>query len=323
MADVFKNLTPLTEKINQIIVSLISSDAKEAARVSGYNFQGGGKRLRPLIFCLMTEALGQPLTTARLEMSSAFEFLHMATLLHDDVVDKAETRRGQLAAHLAFGVPEAVLAGDYLLAKAALLGMETNNVECVKIMCNVVRDLSLGELIQLDVRHQAYLTEEEYFKIIYCKTAALIEGAAKTAAILAEADEKSIEAAASYGRYFGLAFQIVDDILDYQGELATFGKPVGHDLDEGKITLPFIRARNTLAENEAERLCTLARQEKISPVDHSEIRSLVDRAGGTALARLKVDELSREAVNALAVFQPSPARDLLEALAIASIARTH
>lgn len=323
MSDVLKTLTPLIERINQTMTGLIARDEEMAVRVSDYSFQGGGKRLRPLMFCLITEALGRELETDKLEMSSAFEFLHMATLLHDDIVDVAEMRRGRAAAHLVFGVPEAVLAGDYLLAKAALLGAETNNMECVKVMCNVVRALSLGELIQLGARRRTGLPEEEYFRIIYRKTAVLMEGAARTAAVLAGVDGDLVNAAARYGRQFGLAFQIVDDILDYQGEADTFGKPVGHDLDEGKITLPFIRARETLNDHDRERLCELAGHESLSPDDYEEIMALVAKGGGAASASLKADELSHEAVAALAAFPPSPARDHLEALAVTAVGRNY
>lgn len=300
---------------------LIGRDEEVVARVSGYSLEGGGKRLRPLLFCLMTEALGSELTPARLETAAAFEFLHMATLLHDDIVDEATVRRGRQAAHLAFGVPEAILAGDYLLAKASLLGTENDNMECVRIMSQVVGALSLGELVQLGARRQVELSEEEYFKIIYRKTAVLMEGAARTAAVLAGAAGQAREAAAAYGRQFGLAFQIMDDILDYQSDQNTFGKPVGHDLDEGKITLPFIRAREALSGEKRNRLCDLAACDRLSPQDHEEIRELVREGDGVNSARVKADELAREALSALDRLPPTPARDHLKTLALQSTAR--
>jgi len=303
------------------MAGLLARDEEAVARVSGYSFEGGGKRLRPLLFCLVTEALGVELTTERLETAVSFELLHMATLLHDDIVDLAVLRRGREAAHLVFGVPEAILAGDYLLAKASLLASRTGNIECVKIMSKVVGALSLGELVQLGARRQVDLSEEDYFKIIYRKTAILMEGAARTAAVLAGSRGPELEAAVVYGRQFGLAFQIMDDILDYQGDQATFGKPVGHDLDEGKITLPFIRAREALSDDRRERLCELAGSEHLTAQDHEEIRELVNRGGGVISARIKADELAHEALFALDRLPPTPARDHLKTLARDSAAR--
>ena len=323
MADIMKLLAPLIERINAVMLDLIRRDEEVVARVSGYSFEGGGKRLRPLMFCLTLEALGRRPDQEMIETGTAFEFLHMATLLHDDIIDGAALRRGRAAAHLTFGVPEVILAGDYLLAKAAKLGSATDNMDCVKTMSEVVAALSLGELIQLEARRKAGLGEEDYFRIIYRKTAALMEGATRTAAILAGVEGEALAAAARYGRQFGLAFQIVDDILDYQGDEAAFGKPVGHDLNEGKITLPFIKAREDLSDAKRERLCELAEHEDLSPAEHEEIMILVGEGGGVESARLKADELIHEAVASLAFFPPSPARDKLEALAAYTVSRDH
>ncbi len=323
MADILTELAPLIDRINKTMTALISRDEEIVARVGGYSFDGGGKRLRPVMFCLVTEALGSPLTDRRLEVSASFEFLHMATLLHDDIVDLSELRRGRAAAHLVFGVPEAVLAGDYFLSKAAALGAETGSLECVRTMAGVVAALSLGELVQLNSRRRTELPEAEYFRIIFRKTAVLMEGSTRTAAILAGANEELKAAAARFGRQLGLAFQIMDDILDYQSDRATFGKPVGHDLSEGKITLPFIRAREALSGAGRARLCELAGREVIAPEDYEEIGRLVAEGGGVDSARAQAGELVREAAAALAVFPPSPARDRLEALAAYTVARNH
>ncbi|MDR1045017.1 MAG: polyprenyl synthetase family protein [Candidatus Adiutrix sp.] len=323
MAEIMDILAPLIKNINQTMIDLIGRDEAAVARVSGYSFDGGGKRLRPLMFCLVSEALGRPLNRPCLEIAASFEFLHMATLLHDDIVDVAEVRRGRAAAHLVFGTPEAVLAGDYLLSKAAALGAATGNLKCVQVMSRVAGTLSLGELVQLGSRRQVELSESAYFQIIYRKTAVLMEGAARIAALLAGADGREEAAARRYGLQFGLAFQIMDDILDYQGDEATFGKPVGHDLDEGKITLPFIKAREALDDRKRARLCELAERDSLSPQDHEEIQALVLAGGGVNSAHLKADELAHEAMEALSQFQPSPARDKLEALAALAAARSY
>lgn len=302
------------------MAALIARDEAVASRIGEYSFEGGGKRLRPLIFCLTNEALGRGLDNQTLETSTAFEFLHMATLLHDDIVDDARLRRGRQAAHLVFGAPETVLAGDYLLAKSALLGAETYNLACVKILASIVRAMSLGELTQLAMRHNTALTEAEYFDIIYRKTAALIEGAAHSAAELAKAAPGQIQAARVFGKKLGLAFQIMDDVLDYQTSEENFGKPVGHDLVEGKITLPFILAREALDERDRETLCQLA-GEPFDPTDWPQVRTLVEKGRGVEQALSAAKTLAAEAAAALAPFPPTAAREQLTALAAFVVAR--
>lgn len=321
MSDTLKKLAPLVRQVNEVMAELIARDEEAASRIGSYSFEGGGKRLRPLLFCLLTEALGEELSRKKLEMASAFEFLHMATLIHDDIVDLAETRRGRTAAHLVFGVPEAVLGGDYLLAKSSLLGADTANMECITIMAGIVSALSLGELTQLSCRRQVELPESDYFKIIYRKTAILMEGAVKCAAVLAGASQELIKASAAFGQAFGLAFQIIDDILDYQGDEAAFGKPVGHDLEEGKITLPFIRAREAAVGDARGRLCELAGRNPLERAEREEVIRMVIASGGVESARLKAEELSREAVKALDVFPPSAAKEILRSLAAEAVSR--
>ncbi|MDR1920848.1 MAG: polyprenyl synthetase family protein [Candidatus Adiutrix sp.] len=314
-------LAPLIETINGTMARLIAEDDKIVGRVSGYSLAGGGKRLRPLIFCLTAEAAGVRMTPELYETASSFELLHMATLLHDDIVDMAAVRRGLATAHLTFGVPETVLAGDYLLAKAAGLVARTGNMDCVRIATGVVAALSLGELMQLGSRRKTEQSETDYFRIIYRKTAALIEGAAKNAAILAEVSPEARAQAARYGRKLGLAFQIMDDILDYQGDQAALGKPVGQDLAEGNITLPFIRAREALAGAPRERLCELASRPDLNEADRAEILALVAAGGGLTSSRLTADELAREAVTCLKALPATEARDRLEALALYAVKR--
>ena len=324
MTDILTSLAPLADRVNQTMADLIARDAVVVARISGYGFKGGGKRLRPLIFCLVSSALGRELTPSLLATSAAFEFLHLATLLHDDIVDLAEVRRGRTAAHLAFGVPETVLAGDYLLAKASRLGAETGNLACIQILARVVGTMALGELTQLGARRQADLGAAEYFRIIYRKTAVLLEGAARSAAALAGAGAGAINAAGRYGRKLGLAFQIIDDLLDYQGDEAALGKPAGHDLGEGKITLPFILARQALPPARRERLRELVGPEHggpLSPEVVREITGLVAEGRGLIEARLKAAALADRAVQALSAWPPTPAKDQLAALAGFVIAR--
>jgi octaprenyl-diphosphate synthase len=317
MTDILTSLAPLADRINQTLADLIARDSAVVARIGGYSFQGGGKRLRPLVFCLVAAALGLETTPAVMTTGAAFEFLHQASLLHDDIIDLAEVRRGRAAAHLAFGVPETVLAGDYLLAKASRLVAELDNPACLRILARLAGTMALGELAQLGARRQVDIGAAEYFRIIYRKTAVLLEGAAKCAALLAGAGAAAIAAAGRYGRKLGLAFQIADDLLDYQGDEASLGKPVGHDLEEGKITLPFILAREALPPARRERLRRLAGPAAgpLGPEARLEIHALVAEGQGLASARRKAEDLAARAAQALALWPPSPAREQLAGLA--------
>ncbi len=297
--------------IKNSMIELIAEDDPLVAEISRYSFDGGGKRLRPLLFCLGSLAVGQKLDKKLLALASSFEFLHMATLLHDDIVDEAETRRGRLAAHLHFGTKEAVLAGDYLLAKAAQIVANCNKPQATSIMAQIVSTLSLGELVQLRSRHKIDLSEKDYFTIIFRKTAALIQGALETAAIMCEAPENYQSALATYGRELGLSFQIMDDILDYETSSLEFGKPVGHDIEEGQITLPFIMARNHLSAPQSRLLSSLMAETETSEKVQREIIDLVKVGGGLELARQKVAESVAKAVLALKPLPESAAKNEL------------
>ncbi len=321
MVGVMQNLASMIEQINQAMTAVLARDEELVARIGTYSFEGGGKRLRPLIFSLVTEALGSPLTSQRLETAVAFEFLHMATLLHDDIIDEAQVRRGRAATHLAFGVPETILAGDYLLANAALLSVAEGNLANSRILAEIVATMSVGEMVQLSVRRKVDLTLDEYLNIIYRKTAALFEGAAHGAAVLAGADVETQAHLKAYGRKLGLAFQIMDDVLDYQSDEATFGKPVGHDLDEGKITLPFIKARESLAAEAKERLEQLAAMEPLGASEKDEIISLVRKGRGVESAVSMAENLIFEAVESLQKLPPSEAKEKLIALASFTVER--
>jgi octaprenyl-diphosphate synthase len=308
-------LNPLAERVNQALRSILEADKSFFGDIGLYSFLGGGKRLRPLIFCLSYQALGRELDEETITLSAVFELLHMASLLHDDIVDKADTRRGRPAAHTVFGLTETVLCGDYLLSKAATLAMSPNNFDSLRVLVDVIKDLSLGELEQLKARHQAKLSQEIYYEIILKKTGVLIEAAAKTAAIQAGAGSGRKEALSAYGRKVGLAFQIMDDVLDYQAGPGQLGKPVGLDLDEGRITLPFILARDNLSSPLQERLISLGQLKSRTKDQMDEVRHLVKAGRGIELSTTEARKLSEEAISTLEVLEPSQARRELSDLA--------
>jgi octaprenyl-diphosphate synthase len=273
------------------------------------------------LFCLACAALGRQADEATVRLSTAFELLHLATLYHDDIVDMSDVRRGRPAAHKAFGIPEAVLAADYLVAKAAEACLSTRNFDCFDVFIRVVKELSLGELGQLSDQFRADLEAWEYEKTIYRKTAALIEGVTLTAGLWLGAEPGTVKALGEFGKSLGLAFQIIDDVLDYEGEPGRLGKPVGQDLDEGRATLPFILARDRLGGRDRELLVGLFAPGGLTAGAKSEILALVRKGGGVGAAREKALSLARQAGAALAAFPRGEARANLERLAKALVAR--
>ncbi|MDR2422253.1 MAG: polyprenyl synthetase family protein [Deltaproteobacteria bacterium] len=322
MSDEFlASLAPLTERVERVLWAQLSDVDDFPAKVGIYGLVSGGKRVRPILFCLACELLGRPTDEATIGLSTTFELLHLASLYHDDVIDMSDVRRGRPAAHKAFGIPEAVLAADYLLTKAAEISLSTQNIECFKVFIQVVKELSLGELGQLRDRGRADLSALEYERTIYRKTAALIEGVTLTAGLWLGAEPEKVKALGEYGRNLGLAFQIIDDVLDYEGEPGRLGKPVGQDLDEGRATLPFILARDRLADQDRERLVSLFVPSGLSAAAKEEIKGLVRKGGGLEAALEKALGLARQADEALAVFPRCEARANLERLAKSLIVR--
>jgi octaprenyl-diphosphate synthase len=307
-------LGPLTERINATLKSVLSESGDFLAQVGLYGLSGGGKRLRPLMFCLACAALGREADEETLRQSATYELTHLASLYHDDIVDQSETRRGRPAAHMAFGIPEVVLVADYLMAKAAEISLTTENIDCIKVFVRVLKEMSLGELAQLKNRNNADLSAEEYEETIYRKTAVLMEGVTLTAGLWLKAQDGLVKALGEFGRLLGLAFQIIDDVLDYEGQPGKLGKPIGQDLDEGRATLPFILAREKLAGADRDRLLALGSQGSLSPAEKKEIISLVRRGQGLKAARAKAAALARAADEALLALPPSPARDDLSRL---------
>jgi octaprenyl-diphosphate synthase len=241
--------------------------------------------------------------------------------MHDDIVDQSDTRRGRPAAHLIFGIPETLLAADYLLAKAALMSLSYKNLDIMTVMVELLRELSLGELAELKARRQVDLTVSEYLDIIYRKTAVLLEAVGKTAALAAESGPKESTALGQYGRLMGLAFQIVDDVLDYQANSGALGKPVGQDLAEGRITLPFILARDNLPAESKARLLAIAAQNDLNKDLFEEASILVEKGAGIELSLAKATSLANEAIAALEVLPHTTQRDLLTELAIFTVRR--
>lgn len=229
------------QEVDQVIVERLQSGVPLVTQVSQYIIQAGGKRLRPALLLLMCGALDVQ-DRARFTLAAVVEFIHTATLLHDDVVDESTLRRGNATANETFGNPASVLVGDFLYTRAFQMMVDVGDMRIMEILANATNVIAEGEVLQLMNMHDASLDEASYLHVIRSKTAKLFEASARLAAILAKADPATEDACATYGQALGTAFQIIDDVLDYDGAASEMGKNLGDDLREGKATLPLIAA---------------------------------------------------------------------------------
>ena len=236
--------------MNKILVDRLDSNVDLISQMSQYIINSGGKRIRPLLLLICAKATEYD-GDYHYSMAVVIELIHTATLLHDDVVDQSETRRGQETANELWGNAPSVLVGDFLYSRAFEIMVEPNSMEIMRILSKATNQISEGEVLQLLNIKNANVTQAEYFKVIERKTACLFKAACQIAGILSSADQKVINAMGSFGMHLGNAFQIIDDTLDYESDSNIIGKEIGDDLSEGKVTLPMIYAleKTKKAEN--------------------------------------------------------------------------
>ncbi len=228
------------ESVDAVIRSRLNSNVVLIRTIGDYIIGAGGKRMRPALLLLVAQALGYRGTHQHV-LAAVVEFIHTATLLHDDVVDESSLRRGRDTANAVFGNAASVLVGDYLYSRAFEMMVEVDSMRIMQIMSEATTVIAEGEVLQLLNVHDPDVSQERYLQVVRFKTAKLFEAAAQAGAVIAGASPERQEAAAAYGRHIGTAFQLVDDVLDYSGDAAALGKNVGDDLREGKPTLPLIR----------------------------------------------------------------------------------
>lgn len=299
-------------RMRELIRAGLHTDVALLEDVNGQVFAHSGKMLRPLISLLVAKALGEP-NDDSLHYAAASELLHNATLMHDDVADESSERRGAPTVSAMLGPSAAVLVGDFWLAKAVETVFVTERFSrVVKFFSDTLSDLAEGEMYQLEKASSADTTEEDYFRIIQCKTASLFVAAAVSGACSVDAPEELQEAARAYATALGTAFQIKDDILDYAGT-GELGKPVGMDLKEQKITLPLIGALSTLEDESPVRDKILHIHEH--PEYCGQLHSFVIERGGIEYAAARLQEYIDKAVDALRPVPDSPARDALVEIA--------
>jgi len=307
-------------RVDQTIVQRLASDVVLVNQVAQYIIGAGGKRVRPLIVVLAARACGCA-GPHHVPAAAIIEFIHTATLLHDDVVDSSDLRRGRDTANSVFGNEASVLVGDYLYSRAFQMMVDLGDMRIQQVMADATNTIAEGEVLQLMNAHDPDTTEERYLQVIYRKTAKLFEAGAQVAAIVAKAPPELEHAVMEYGRHLGNAFQLVDDALDYTSSADDMGKNLGDDLAEGKPTLPLIHALSHAAPEDVARLRAAIEQGGLE--DLARVSQIIESSGGleytARLARREKDL----AIEALSRLPDSAYKQALEALAEFAVARTY
>jgi octaprenyl-diphosphate synthase len=298
--------------------------ATDLLEVLEHALLNGGKRIRPLL-CILTARLCSTPGKEIYPLAIAFEYLHVATLLHDDVIDHADTRRGRPAANKLFGLTAAILAGDFLHARSMFLVGTLGGRRCLDLICRSTEAMVAGEFLQLSNVHNLNQSENDYFSVINGKTALFIGSICETGGIFAGADNSKIQALKQYGANLGMAFQIQDDLLDYLGDSAKTGKEVGNDFYEGKMTLPLIHALATANKQEGNFLLDLLKGQKSDRiVKFEDAREIIRKNSGFGYAEKLAKKLVDTGIESLAIFfseQNRETLDLLTGLAMYAISR--
>ena len=317
--------------VDGVIRTRLTSGVPLVSQVAEHIVAGGGKRLRPLIVLLSAHAAAgdRPLQGTRHQEAAGFiEFIHTATLLHDDVVDHSAMRRGRETANSLFGNEASVLVGDFVYSRAFQMMAAMGDPRVMSIMADATNVIAEGEVLQLMNAQDPDTTEERYLEVIYRKTAQLFEAGAEVAAVLSGGSAEVQKALAAYGRHLGTAYQLIDDVLDYRSDPSTRGKNLGEDLAEGKPTLPLIHALRKASDGDREliRAAILYAGADTEDADQSEtdmarIIACIDASGGIAYTRERAETESRQAVAALAAVPASRFRNALASLAEVAVGR--
>jgi octaprenyl-diphosphate synthase len=306
-------------EVDAVIRLRLASEVVLINQISHYIISAGGKRLRPMLVLLFANALGFQ-GRERYEMAATVEFIHTATLLHDDVVDESDLRRGRQTANALFGNAASVLVGDFLYSRAFQMMVSVNRMRVLDVLADATNVIAEGEVLQLMNMHDADLAVEDYLKVIRFKTAKLFEASARLGAVLAGANAEVEDACASYGRSLGTAFQLVDDLLDYEGSTSQLGKNVGDDLREGKPTLPLLVAMERATPDER----TLIRH----AIEHGEVTRLAEiveivrRTGALEATRDAARQEAEKARVSLSMLPPSPHKEALIEFCVRSVDRS-
>jgi octaprenyl-diphosphate synthase len=314
-----KLIEPDMQAVDAVIRRKLHSDVILIQRVAEYIINAGGKRLRPALVLLAAGALGYD-GTRHHELAAIVEFIHTATLLHDDVVDESDLRRNQKTANALFGNAASVLVGDFLYSRSFQMMVEVDDMRVMRIMADATNVISEGEVLQLMNCHNADVDEEDYLRVIRYKTAKLFEAASRLGAIVGGAAPDIERSLADYGTHLGTAFQLIDDVLDYSGAEAETGKHLGDDLAEGKPTLPLIHAMQHGTAEEARGVREAV--ERGGREDFPKVLSAIHATGALEHTRRRAESEARRARAAIEALPASTYKDSLIDLALFAVART-
>ncbi|MFQ6289654.1 octaprenyl diphosphate synthase [Yersinia enterocolitica] len=306
--------------VNTTILDQLNSDVVLINQLGHYIISGGGKRIRPMIAVLVARALGYQ-GTKHITVAALIEFIHTATLLHDDVVDESDMRRGKATANAAFGNAASVLVGDYIYTRSFQMMTSLESLRVLTLMSDATNVIAEGEVLQLMNCNNPDITEENYMQVIYSKTARLFEAASQSAAVLSDATEKQELALQNYGRYLGTAFQLIDDLLDYSSDGTTLGKNTGDDLNEGKPTLPLLHAMHNGTPEQAA-MIRQAIEEGNGRYLLEPVLAAMQQCGSLDYTRQRAEEEADKAIAALQVLPESDYRLALEGLAHIAVQRS-
>ena len=302
------------EAIEKALAENLNPHFELVSRVAGHILFAGGKRLRPLLMILSARLCGYQGREAA-KYSVIFEYLHAATLLHDDVVDGGEMRRGMVSAHHTWDPPTAVLTGDFLLARALSLAALTGSTAVIDAIASITELMSQGEIEQLVRKGDVTLNQDAYMEVIRCKTAVLFEGACRVGALINGSSSEQVDKLSGFGHHLGIAFQMADDLLDYTLETNAIGKKVGADLREGKLTLPVIHTLDTAEAHDRRWMIELIQSTEFSPRQFKRLIELLHHYGGIDYTRQCAKDHIQMAKRAIAGFNDTPERTVLEDIA--------
>ncbi len=307
--------------VEEKIKSKLDSNVELVKKMTDYHLNTGGKRLRALLTLGSSKLCGYTKGTRDINLAACVELIHAATLMHDDVIDNGSIRRGKKTPNKIWGNHSSVLAGDYLLSRCFEMMVEDGNIEVLKLLSSTSSIIAQGEILQLQHKGEVDMLEETYLKIISSKTAELFAAATKVGAILSEMKTKEKEALEFYGRNLGLTFQIADDTLDYNSELKLFGKNIGQDFYEGKITLPIILLFQKANKDEKETLKKTFSKEERNQNDLNYTLSLIKKYDIINSCYQKAKHYINLSSNSLSVFKDSEEKNILENLTSFSLSR--
>lgn len=323
MVDI-NRIKQLTEQdmqaVNELIMARLQSDVSLINQLGFYIVSAGGKRMRPMLTVLTARALGYE-GQDHIKLAALLEFIHTSTLLHDDVVDESDLRRGRDTANALFGNAASVLVGDFLYTRSFQMMTELNSMRIMQLLSDATNVIAEGEVLQLMNCNDPDTTEASYMQVIYCKTAKLFEAATRLAAVLTQQPNAIEQAMLDYGKYLGTAFQLMDDVMDYCSEAADMGKNVGDDLAEGKPTLPLLRAMAKGTDAQRERIRD-AIANRTGMAHLSDIMAILEQTKALDYCRQRAREEAQKAINALSVLPDSEHKAALVDLAHMAVERS-